>query len=272
MRSFNIYGLVLVLIVLTACFDNQPDRRQEADVVMRTDSGDVFIKLYDVTPIHKENFIKLTKEGFYDGIAFHRIINRFMVQVGDPRTKEGGDLRNPQDDAGYKLPAEIVDTLFHIEGKVAAARYPFKLGDSILNPDWSSSSSQFYVVTGDNNNDAKLDDVEQLIDIARQERLFYDYEQLYKKGEYTEVFNNYLASLKYTYFGYSDKQREIYKNVKGTPHLDLQYTIFGEVVQGMDIVKKIEVIPTIGQGQPQKIVRIQKMMMIDDYIKEVAQE
>ncbi len=264
MKSMIICGLAISLLVLNACNNtsSEPDRRNEADVVMVTDRGDIFIKLFDDTPRHKENFLKLTREGFYDGVSFHRVMSKFMIQTGDPRTKIGAtDMQT--DDAGYNLDAEINETRIHTEGMVAAARYP----DNI-NPNWESSSSQFYIVTGTKNSDAKLDTVETNYNYIRQGRLYQEFQELVKNKEYDESFNNFLADKEFVYFGYSDEQRAAYREKRGVPHLDFMYTIFGEVVYGMDIVNQLEYIPTNQYNVPLDTIRIQKMLLAADYFKE----
>lgn len=249
--------------MLMACSTppSEPDRRHEADVVMITDKGEVFIKLFDETPKHKENFLKLTREGFYDGLNFHRVMRGFIVQTGDPRTREGST--DTLDDAGYKLAPEINEKFVHTEGMVGAARYPDQ-----MNPNWESSSSQFYIVTGKPITDATLDTMEQNYDYIRQARMYQEYQQLVKEGKYKESFNNYLADQGFTYFGYSDEQRQAYRGKKGAPHLDFMYTLFGEVVQGMDVISKIEYAPTDQYNRPVTPIRIQRMMLAEDYFKQ----
>lgn len=252
--------LAIGVSFLFACSqDAGPDRRGEADVVMLTDRGTVYIKLFDEAPKHKENFLKLTREGFYDGLAFHRVIPGFMVQAGDPRTREGAtDMET--DDAGYKLPAEINDEFIHTEGMLAAARYP----DNI-NPDWESSSSQFYIVTGVDNSDAKLDSVEENYNYLRQARLYQDYQKALEEETYDGTFNDYLADQDFVFFGYSEEQRAAYRQKEGVPHLDFQYTIFGEVVHGMDVIERVEYTPTDDYNRPTDTIRIQKMVLAENY-------
>ena len=252
--------LVLVFITGLACSEQEAevDRRGEANVVLATDSGEIYIKLYDATPLHKENFLKLANEGFFDGMSFHRIINKFMIQTGDPRTKEGADPSSGVDDAGYNIPAEIVDTLLHTEGKVAAARYPDE-----ENPMWESSSSQFYIVTGKFASSEELDNAELAYNYAREVKLRKEYNDKFESGAYKDSYNNFLADMDYREFYYSDAQRATYDKLRGAPGLDFQYTIFGEVVHGMKVVKKIEKLPTTGD-RPNSICRIQSAKVLKE--------
>ncbi len=166
-------------------------------VKMSTNFGDCVIKLYNETPLHRDNFIKLTKQGFYDSLLFHRVINSFMIQGGDPTSKRAtADVGLGSGDVGYTIPAEFNDSLIHKKGSLAAAR------DN--NPEKASSGCQFYIVQGKQITEAQLD--------ALQKR------------------NNMV---------YSVSQREAYKTVGGTPHLDRNYTVFGEVVSGIEVVDAI---------------------------------
>ncbi|MEM6634090.1 MAG: peptidylprolyl isomerase [Bacteroidota bacterium] len=252
---------ILAIVWHQGCQPTTPkqedERIDEADVVMVTDTGEIYIKLYDETPIHKENFLKLCREGFYDGIAFHRIIQDFMVQIGDPRTKEGADRQSREDDAGYTLPAEISEKLLHTKGKLAAARYPDE-----MNPAWESSSSQFYIVTGKWAKPEDLDNAEMAMNYAREMRLRRMYNALKDSGSYTSSFNNYLSEQGFKEIYYTEEQRAIYDQMQGFPSLDFQYTIFGEVVGGMDVVNRIERLPTAGEI-PTVVVRIEEMKVID---------
>lgn len=179
------------------------DRKK--DVMMVTDSGTIVLRLSDSTPLHRDNFIRLVKKGFYDSIAFHRVIRNFMIQAGNPLTKRP----NAADDAGYTLPAEIRASLFHKKGALAAAR----MGDDV-NPEKRSSGSQFYIVQGKLFTPAGLDSVETF-------RL---------KGRKLPP-----------------EHRAVYQTLGGAPHLDQNYTVFGEVVSGLEVVDKIAATKTTGR-------------------------
>jgi peptidyl-prolyl cis-trans isomerase B (cyclophilin B) len=195
------------------------------DVLMRTDSGDMVLRLYDSTPLHRDNFIKLVKSHYYEGIGFHRIIAGFMIQAGDEKTKSGVDSTSLL--KSYTLPAEIKTTFFHKKGVLAAAR----MGDNV-NPKKESSGVQFYIVQGRLHTNESLDSVETY-------RL---------NGRKIPV-----------------AQREVYKMIGGSPHLDQNYTIFGEMVRGFDVLDKIAAVKTSGkQGgdKPLSTIRIREVKLI----------
>jgi len=178
------------------------DRKK--DVLLQTNYGDIVVRLSDSTPLHRDNFLKLVKTHYYDSVLFHRVIENFMIQAGDPDSKHakpGEPLGNGGPD--YTIPAEFKATLFHKKGVIAAAR------DN--NPEKASSGSQFYIVQGKVFTDAGLDSVETY--------------RLHGRKIPAE-------------------QREVYKTVGGAPHLDQSYTVFGEVVRGLDVVDKIASAPT----------------------------
>lgn len=177
-----------------------------------TSYGTIYAWLYDDTPVHKENFIKLAKEGFYDGTRFHRVIRDFMIQGGDPNTKVDS-LKNKwgQGGPGYTLESEIKPNHFHKKGVLAAAR----LGDQV-NPQKASSGSQFYIVEGTVFNDQSLDIIEKQIG----------------------------TSIKNPEFKFTDEIRRVYKEIGGSPHLDMQYTVFGEVIRGIEVIDTISLLKT----------------------------
>lgn len=187
-------------------------------VDIKTTVGTITVKLYNQTPLHRDNFVKLCKNGNYDNVLFHRVIKEFMIQSGDPDSKqhEPGKLYG-EGDLGYSLPAEFVPELFHKKGVLAAARE----GDDV-NPERNSSASQFYIVVGKKLDEAGLTKAEQRIRKAL------------KNDSYT----------------ISTERREFYSTIGGTPHLDMQYTIFGEVVKGQEIVDSISLVKTDGNDRP----------------------
>ena len=181
------------------------DTPEKCLVEMVTPHGSMIILLHGETPLHRDNFLKLAEEGFYDGIIFHRVINGFMIQGGDPQSKNPVAGRSyGTGGPGYKVDAEFVDGLVHIKGALAAARQ----GDGV-NPQKQSSGSQFYIVHGSKITDQQLDQIER------------------RKG------------CKYT-----AEQRKIYKEQGGTPFLDKDYTVFGQVIHGMEVIDKIASTPT----------------------------
>ena len=180
------------------------DRKR--DVLLQTNYGEITVRLSDSTPLHRDNFLKLVKTGYYDSILFHRVIQNFMIQAGDPNSKHapsGKPLGNGG--SGYTIPAEFRTGLFHKKGVIAAARE----GDN-SNPQKASSGSQFYIVQGKKFTDGALDTLENV-------RL--------KRKIPAEL-------------------REVYKTIGGTPHLDQGYTVFGEVIKGIEVVDKIAAVPT----------------------------
>ena len=198
-------------------------KNTEALVYLETTEGRLVLKLSNATPLHRDNFLKLVREGFYDQVLFHRVIKDFMIQGGDPESrdaKEGQMLGNGG--PGYTVPAEFVDSLIHCKGALAAAR----LGDG-MNPRKESSGSQFYIVQGRTWKDADLASME-----ARSGRK------------------------------YSDEQKEIYRTLGGTPHLDGGYTVFGQLIEGMDVLDKIAKSATGGADRPTNDVRILKAGLI----------
>lgn len=200
-------------------------------VKMQTNMGDITIELYNETPRHSENFKKLVKDGVYDSLLFHRVINDFMIQGGDPNSKNAGKGEMlGEGNMGYLIDAEFrTPEIYHKRGAIAMARE----GDA-TNPERRSSSSQFYIVTGRVFNDAQLDRVQERID----------------KGTDGKV-------------KLTPEMRETYKTIGGTPHLDGQYTIFGEVTEGMDVIDKIQKVDTDKFDRPVEDVRIIKAFIVE---------
>ncbi|MEO6612602.1 MAG: peptidylprolyl isomerase [Chitinophagaceae bacterium] len=178
------------------------DRKR--DVLLETSLGEIVIRLSDSTPLHRDNFLKLVKVGFYDGVLFHRVIQNFMIQSGDPNSKNA-QPGQPLGNGGpsYTVPAEFVPGLFHKKGVIAAAR------DN--NPAKASSGSQFYLTQGKVFTDAGLDSLETFRLNGRK---------------------------------IPADERHVYKTIGGVPHLDQNYTVYGEVVRGLDVIDKIAAVPT----------------------------
>lgn len=194
------------------------------DVLLQTTMGDIVVRLSDSTPLHRDNFLKLVKVGYFDSVLFHRVIKDFMIQGGDPDSKNAPSGQ-PLGNGGpaYTIPAEFRQTLFHKKGVIAAAR------DN--NPEKASSGSQFYIVQGKKFTEADLENME--------------YNRLKRK--------------------IPTAQREVYKTLGGTPHLDQNYTVFGEVVKGLEVVDKIASVETskaVDRDRPLQDVRILKMKLI----------
>ena len=200
------------------------------EVVLETSMGNVRIVLHNETPLHRDNFLKLVREGYYDGNLFHRVISSFMIQTGDSTSRHA----QPGAPAGdyspdYTLPAEIhYPSLYHHRGAVAAARE-----SDDVNPEHRSSASQFYIVYGRRFNEDMLDQVQAQLDKAT-------------KGKVT----------------IPPALREAYYKKGGTPHLDGQYTVFGEVVEGMDVVQAIQNVETDTHDRPLQDVRILRAVVV----------
>lgn len=215
----------LFLLVALMAFSSALFAQKQTKVLIKTTKGDIKIALYnDQTPLHAANFKKLVKKKFYDGVLFHRVIKDFMIQTGDPDSKkaEPGDKLGNGGPA-YTVPAEFrTPDIFHRRGMIAAAR----MGDDV-NPEKASSSCQFYIVWGKVYNESGLDKMQTRID----ERT---------KGK-----------MKLT-----PEMREVYKTTGGTPHLDGSYTVFGEVLSGMEVVDAIQQMETDKSDRPKEDVRI----------------
>jgi len=261
--------LVYTLFLLISC--NTPaDENKNTTVSLKTTLGDIKIKLYDSTPVHRDNFIKLINTGFYDGISFHRVIKDFMIQAGDPMTKYGTATNLTDSLKNYTIPAEINSLYFHKKGALAAARQ----GNDV-NPEMRSSGTQFYIVQGVKYTDEELNLAEQRINSNLKQTLFNkllketaDSARLSGKalseGEIQEIASvemfKYLTNNKD--YKLTDEQRNIYKNIGGTPRLDATYTVFGEVIEGLEIVDKIAAVQTDASDKPVNDIRIIKIKII----------
>jgi cyclophilin family peptidyl-prolyl cis-trans isomerase len=193
------------------------DAPHECMILLETPYGNMEIMLYNQTPLHRDNFIKLAEEGYFNDLLFHRVINGFMIQGGDPNSRDAdAGTQLGSGGPGYTIPAEFVDTLVHIKGALAAAR----TGDG-MNPKKASSGSQFYIVQGRPIMDAQLDALEGQKNIR-----------------------------------YTTEARTILKTDGGTPFLDKEYTVFGRVVKGLDVIDKIAAAPTLSGDRPRDDVKM----------------
>lgn len=245
-------------------------------VEIKTTEGDLTVRLFGDTPRHRDNFVKLAKEGYYNGVLFHRVINEFMVQTGDPdsKTAPAGKMLG-SGGPGYDIEAEIVyPTHFHKRGALAAARQ----GDQV-NPERRSSGSQFYIVTGKAYNDSTLNQMERQLQMMQKQNIFNDLAREHRDSIMTLRRNRDqagLQALQDELVAITEKkaaeaparltaeQREAYTTTGGTPHLDNQYTVFGEVVDGMDAIDKIEKVETDSHDRPLKDVKILSMRVLTD--------
>lgn len=183
-------------------------------VEMETNYGSMTILLSNETPLHRDNFVKLVEEGYYDDLLFHRVINGFMIQGGDPESRNAGPKKRlGSGGPGYQIPAEFSDSLVHVKGALAAARTP--------NPEKKSSGSQFYIVHGKKMQEAQLKMIEAKNDMT-----------------------------------YTPAQRKAYLELGGTPHLDKGYTVFGMVIEGLDVIDKIAAVKTLPGDRPEVDVKM----------------
>jgi cyclophilin family peptidyl-prolyl cis-trans isomerase len=247
--------LTLITFSVLSCSQVKDDSQY---IKVITDKGEIVIRLYNQTPKHRDNIIKLASEKFYDGQIFHRIINNFVVQGGDPTTKQAQpDTLYGNADSGYLIDAEIVDTLIHKRGAVGMARE----GDDI-NPEKKSSGSQFYIVKGKVLTNQQLDELEKKRDSQNKSKLYQKLitEKIAEQKNQSKIdtvsisldVSAAIDSLweKYPKFKFSEKQRKVYTTIGGIPHLDGNYTVFGEVVKGMNIVDELSSVPTGKNDRP----------------------
>ena len=271
--------LIILACSAVACKSGQKkDGNMEKETVSKieTSMGDIKVKLYNETPKHRDNFIKLAKDGTYNGTLFHRVIKDFMVQAGDPESKNApkGKMLG-SGDVGYTVPAEFVyPKYFHKKGALSAARQ----GDEV-NPKKESSGCQFYIVTGKVFNDSTLLNMEQQKNQNKVTEAFNALAQKHMKEIYkmrkandqdglyalqdTLFIQAEAEAAKQPDFHFTPEQIKAYTTVGGTPHLDGEYTVFGEVVEGMDIVDKIQQVKTDRSDRPEEDVKIINVSVIE---------
>ena len=270
---------ILTLTLFVSTFSLLLAQEDERLVLIKTNFGELKVKLFNETPKHRDNFIKLVEDGFYNDLLFHRVINQFMIQGGDPDSRgadSGAVLGNGG--LGYTLPAEIKPTLYHKKGALAAAR----LGDNI-NPEKESSGSQFYIVHG------KIFLPEDLEKLTRQKNMQLrqkafsqfltdtaniEYKMRFKKiqqardmeaykvfvDEVTPMLDEIVAKTPDYFF--TEKMINSYKTIGGAPHLDGDYTVFGEIVEGLEVIDAIAAVKTDNRNRPFKDVVIEKMKVV----------
>ena len=245
----------------------------ETTVRLETTMGNITVKLYNETPRHRDNFIKLAKEGVYDNTLFHRVIKNFMIQAGDPESKTASDTASlGSGDVGYTVPAEFNPKFIHKKGALAAARK----GDEV-NPEKESSGCQFYIVTGQVFTEEQLLDVERRMRDAQLTAIFNTLAQkrikdIYKMRRAGD--NDGLMALqdelekkayemmeKETPVKFTPEQVKAYTTLGGAPHLDGSYTVFGEVVDGMDVIDRIQKVKTNRKDRPEENIRILKAVV-----------
>ena len=285
MKRHLILSIVMVAFTLMSCSAGNAEGSASAPsknktgkkmtkVKLETTLGDIVVELYNETPQHRDNFIKLVKEGYYDGVLFHRVIKDFMIQTGDGNSKNAGPETTLGDgDPGYTIEAEFVyPKYFHKRGALAAAR----TGDQV-NPERRSSGSQFYIVTGkiyssDDLNmmakrlaDTKKQDIFRRLvteNGAKIQQLQQSQDSAGLQALQNELIQQTEAEAAEHPFKMTDEQIDAYTSVGGTPHLDGQYTVFGEVLKGMDVVDKIQNVTTGRMDRPTVDIKIIKARVL----------
>jgi len=245
---------------------------KERIVLIKTDFGNMKVKLYNETPLHRDNFIKLSNEGFFNGTLFHRIIKDFMIQGGDPdsKTAEPGSMLG-NGGPGYTIKAEFNSKFFHKKGVLSAAR----MGDNV-NPEKESSGSQFYIVQGKVYNEMELKNLEIRINQSKKAEILNSLiknppKHLKEKVDsikaigtgnaFSQLANELNPEIekeleKEGYFSFSPEQVKIYTTIGGTPHLDGAYTIFGEVIEGLDVLDRISEVKTDRFDRPLEDIKM----------------
>ncbi len=278
MKKATVVLLTILVCGFVACKSDKKakDMSEETKLKIETTAGDIVVKLYNETPQHRDNFIKLAENGTYEGTLFHRVIKDFMIQAGDPDSKNAskGQMLGAGD-VGYTIPAEFVyPKYFHKKGALSAARQ----GDNV-NPQKASSGCQFYIVTGKVYSDSALLSMEQQMNQMRFNNLFNtlaskhakDIYKMRKAGDQEGLMNlqdTLIAQVEKQLAGqpefhFTPEQVKAYTTVGGTPHLDGEYTVFGEVLEGMDVVDKIQRVKTDRNDRPEEDVKIIKVEVLN---------
>jgi cyclophilin family peptidyl-prolyl cis-trans isomerase len=265
MKKIVLLSVVLSFFVFSCHIDQSKKKTKDQLYKIETEYGDMVFRLYDATPLHKENFIKLIEQGYFDDLLFHRVIDEFMIQGGDPnsRNAEPGKMLG---DGGpdYTIPAEFVDAIFHKKGVIAAARE----GDDV-NPEMRSAGSQFYIVQGKVFTDEDVKKVEDRINASRLNKLITKNIEEAKNEAYntggTIDYQIILPEARQKaeeefkaegYYKIPEDKLKIYQTIGGTPHLDNAYTVFGEIVKGLEVIDIIAAVETDENDRPVKDVKM----------------
>ena len=239
-----------------------------AKVTIKTTEGDITVRLYDETPRHRDNFLKLAQDGYYNGTLFHRVIKNFMIQAGDPNSKGApAGVQLGTGGPGYTIPAEIQPQFIHKRGALAAARQ----GDEV-NPERASSGSQFYIVWGQVYNDGQIGQLARQLQMQAEQSIFnrlagehrkeiMDLRRNRDQAGLMELQNDLIAQTQAIMAeqggaALTEAQKQTYTTIGGTPHLDGQYTVFGEVEEGLDVVEKIQGTETMPGDRPKQDIQI----------------
>ena len=287
MKKNLLLSFVMVAFTLMSCSANNSGSESQASapskgnsekmikVELETSLGNIVVELYNETPLHRDNFVKLVKDGYYDGVLFHRVIKDFMIQTGDGNSKTAGPETSLGDgDPGYTIPAEFVyPKYFHKRGALAAAR----TGDQV-NPERRSSGSQFYIVTGKIYSSEDLQMMTKRLGDGKKQEIFRrlvmenqsrikELQESQDMAALDELQKQLIQQTEdeaaKTPFKMTDEQINAYTSIGGTPHLDGQYTVFGEVVSGMDVVDKIQNTTTGRLDRPTVDIKIVKARIVE---------
>lgn len=270
----NSKALILSSLIILAAITTRSQTYSKETILISTNYGNMKIKLFEETPLHKANFLKLTRQGFYDSLLFHRVINNFMIQGGDPDSKRANDtILLGNGDVGYWIPAEINPKLYHKKGMLAAARE----GDDV-NPKKESSGCQFYIVMGKKYDSLALKKAEIRVNREIINKINYTvgfggkspklkayYTRLFTQGKNDSLnwavkqLSDSVSIAEYNrtkHYTYTNEQKKTYATLGGTPHLDNNYTVFGEVIEGLDVIDKIAASKTDKNDRPKENIRM----------------
>jgi len=267
MQKMQLFVLMILMITGVSC-DGSNNNSDEKLVVIKTEFGNIKVKLYNDTPKHRDNFLKLVNEGFYTDLMFHRVMNNFMIQGGDPNSRTAAPgVKLGNGGPGYTIPAEILPVHFHKKGVLAAAR----LGGP-SNPMKESSGSQFYIVQGVVFRPGQLDTMEITMNSRKKNDLLRECFEAanpqlndFRAKNDKPGFDLCVAGIRekadsiyatQPQFKYTPEQRQAYTTVGGYPSLDGEYTVFGEVVEGIEVVDKIAAVKTDAADRPITDVRM----------------
>jgi cyclophilin family peptidyl-prolyl cis-trans isomerase len=267
----TVYFSLIFIVFGFSVSCSQINSEKDSFIIIETEFGNMKVKLYNETPKHRDNFIKLTEKGFFDDLLFHRVINGFMIQGGDPDSKNALQGKMLGDGGpGYDIDAEFNENLFHKKGVIAAARESDQ-----VNPEKKSSGSQFYIVQGRKMTDEEMNQMEQKVNESKRNtriqnavmndmNLMKKVDSLQSTGNTAElnkiieglgkkIDETYKNEAKYTI---PEDHRKMYREIGGTPFLDGSYTVFGEVVEGLDIIDKIAAAQTDKNDRPEKDIKM----------------
>jgi len=271
----NKYLIVTISFLILIGINNSTAQTYSKETILiTTPYGNMKLKLFNETPLHRDNFIRLVKQGFYDSLLFHRVINNFMIQGGDPDSKSANDTAAlGNGDVDYWIPPEFNRKLYHKKGMLAAARE----GEDI-NPGKESSGSQFYIVMGKTFDSAALQKMELRVNKTLIQKInynvafsgksaalkkYYTRLSLEEKTDSLKIVSRQLVDpvsieryKKMPRFTFTAEQKKTYASLGGTPHLDMDYTIFGEIIEGLEVIDKIAAAKTDKNDRPKENIRM----------------